>query len=302
MRNRPLWLGLAFISPWMVGFVIFTIYPLLSVAYDSLCEYSVLTPGYFVGLRNYADLAVDSAFWLALGNSLFFAAVYLPLSLGAAFLLSILLNVRLPGRGILRTIYFLPTIVPMVCLAVIWQWLLRGDGGLINTLLTPPFHLINKIFGSHLMPPNWLLEPGPARMALVIASLWTLGGTVLIFLAALQDVPEHLYESAEIDGASTFQKYRHITLPSISPVLFYCLVSGLIGCLQTFAIPYVLTGGGDGPNRALLFLSTYIFQNAFLYWNMGYACAVAMVLFGIVLLLTFILVRWSAKRIHTSAD
>ena len=302
MKNRRLWTGLAFISPWMLGFAIFTIYPLLSVAYDSLCDYSVLRPGYFVALRNYTDLAVDSAFWLALGNSLFFAAVYLPLSVVAALVLSILLNLRIPCRGILRTIYFLPTVVPMVCLAVIWQWLLRGEGGLINAMLDPGFHLVNRLIGTHLAAPNWLLEPGPARMALVIASLWTLGNTVLIFIAALQDVPEHLYESAEIDGASTLQKYIHITLPSISPVIYYCMISGLIGCLQTFAIPYILTGGTDGPGRSLLFLSTYVFQNAFVYWNMGYACAVAMVLFGIVLLFTFILVRWSAKRVHSSAE
>ena len=213
-----------------------------------------------------------------------------------------MLNVQLPARGVLRTIYFLPTVVPMVCLAVIWQWLLRGDGGLINAVLNPVLDAIDWLTGAHLRAPNWLMEPGPARMALVIASLWTIGNTVLIFLAALQDVPVHLYESAEIDGATSIQKYLHITLPSISPVIFYCLVSGLIGCLQTFAIPFILTGGTDGPDRSLLFLSTYIYQNAFRYWDMGYACAVAMVLFALVLLLTFILVRWSAKRIHSSAD
>jgi multiple sugar transport system permease protein len=190
----------------------------------------------------------------------------------------------------------------MVCLAVIWQWLLRGDGGLINTLIDPLFRLFDQLTGAHMRAPNWLAEPGPARMALVIASLWTIGNTVLIFLAALQDVPVHLYESAEIDGATSMQKYLHITLPSISPVIFYCIVSGLIGCLQTFAIPFILAGGGDGPDRSLLFLSTYIFQNAFIYWNMGYACAVAMILFSIVLLFTYILVHWSAKRIHISAD
>jgi len=302
MRNRRIWTGLAFVSPWIAGFLLFAVYPLLSVAYDSLCDYSVLRPGFFVGARNYSDLAGDGAFWLALGNSLFFAAVYLPLSLGSALLLSLLLHIRLPGRGILRTIYFLPTVVPMVCLAVIWQWLLRGDGGLINALFDPLLRLVNHLTGGHLRAPNWLMEPGPARMALVMASLWTIGNSVLIFLAALHDVPMHLYESAEIDGATSVQKYIHITLPSISPVIFYCLVSGLIGCLQTFAIPFILTGGHDGPDRSLLFLSTYIFQNAFVYWNMGYACAVAMVLFGIVLLFTFILVRWSAKRIHISAD
>lgn len=299
---RRLWIGLAFVSPWIVGFVAFTLYPLVSIAYHSFCDYSVLTPSYFVGLRNYSEMAHDDIFWLALWNSLFFAAVYLPLSIAVALFLALLLNLRLPAKGLFRTIYFLPTVVPMVCLAVVWQWLLRGEGGLINTLLGPVLHAVNALTGLHLQAPNWLAEPGSARVALVFASLWTLGNTVLIFLAAVQDVPTYLYESAEIDGASTWQKYRHISLPSISPVILFITISGLIGCLQTFAIPYVLAGGGDGPGRSLLFLSTYIFQNAFQYWNMGYACAVGMVLFGLVLVLTLILLRLTSSRIHTSAD
>jgi multiple sugar transport system permease protein len=302
MKKRRLWTGLAFISPWIVGFLAFTLYPLFSVAYNSFCDYSVLTPRYFVGWRNYAEMAQDDVFWLALWNSLFFAAVYLPLSIAAALFLALLLNLRLPGKGILRTIYFLPTVVPMVCLAVIWQWLLRGDGGLINTLLAPVLHVVNTVLGTQWQPPNWLAEPGSARVALVFASLWTMGNTILIFLAALQDVPTHLYESAEIDGATTWQKYLHISLPSISPVILFITISGLIGCLQTFAIPYVLAGGGEGPARSLLFLSTYIFQNAFQYWNMGYASAVSVVLFLLVLVLTLALLRLTARRIHTSAD
>ena len=302
MKNRRLWIALAFISPWIAGFGLFTLYPLVSIAYYSFCDYSVLTPAFFVGAENYVEMANDNAFWLAMANSLLFAAIYLPLSIGSSLLLALLLNLRVPGKSILRTIYFLPTVVPMVCLAVIWQWMLRGEGGLINSLFDPVLHVINIVTGSHLRPPNWLLEPGSARVALVFASLWTLGNTVLIFLAGLQGVPIHLYESAEIDGATSFQKYWHISLPSISPVIFYTMISGLIGCLQTFAIPYVLANGGDGPNRSLLFLSTYIFQNAFQYWNMGYACAVSIVLLGIVLILTLILMRLSASRIHTSAD
>lgn len=302
MRNHRLLLGLAFISPWIAGFCIFTIYPLVSVAYHSFCDYTVLTPAYFIGLRNYTDMASDSVFWLALGNTFLFAITYLPLSIVCALCLALMLHLRVPGKGILRTIYFLPTIVPMVCLAVVWRWLLRGDGGLINELLEPVLQAINGIFGSHFHAPSWLLEPGPARMALIFASLWTLGNTVLIFLAALRDVPIHLYEAAEIDGASSLQKYLHITLPSISPVIFFILVSGFIGCMQTFAIPYVLANEEDGPGRSLLFMSTYVFRNAFQYWNMGYACALALVLFFIVLVLTLVMVRLLAKRIHVAAD
>lgn len=293
---------LFFLAPWIVGFVGFTLYPLLSAAWHSFCDYSVLTPAVFSGGENYARMAGDAVFWKALFNSVLFAAIYLPLSIAVSLFLALLLNLRVPAKGLLRTIYFLPTIVPMVSLAVIWQWMLKGDGGLINALLAPVCAQLNGLFGLDLAPPNWLQEPNAARVALTFASLWTTGNTVLVFLAALQGVPAHLYESAEIDGASTWRKYWHISLPTISPVLFYSMVSGLIGCLQTFAVPYVLAGGGDGPGRSLLFLSTYIFQNAFEYWNMGYACAVAMVLFLIVFGLTFLLLRVSAKRIHAAAD
>lgn len=301
--NRRRWLSVVFfLSPWIIGFGGLTLYPLLSAAAYSFCDYSVLTPPVFSGAENYTRMAGDSVFWRAVFNSVLFAAIYLPLSIAVSLFLALLLNLRLPAKGVLRTIYFLPTIVPMVSLAVIWQWLLKGDGGLVNALLGPACGWLNAALGCDLAPPNWLQEPGSARVALTFASLWTTGNTVLIFLAALQGVPGHLYESAEIDGASTFQKYLHISLPSISPVIFYSMISGLIGCLQTFAVPYVLAGGGDGPNRSLLFLSTYVFQNAFEYWNMGYACAVAMVLFGMVFGLSFLLMRLSAGRIHAAAD
>lgn len=296
--TRRGWVAGLFIAPWLVGFLVTVVYPLLSAVYFSLCDYSVLTPALFVGTRNYERLFTDEVFWLALGNSLLFAAVYLPISIAAALLLALLLNLRIPARGLFRTVYFLPTIVPMVCLSVIWQWMLKGEGGLVNALLDPVLHLVNSVTGLRLAAPNWLLEPVAARAALVFASLWTTGNMVLIFLAALQGVPVHLYESAEIDGASSFQKYRFIALPSISPVILYNVITGLIGCLQTFAVPYVLAGGTAGPKRALLFLSTYIFQNSFEYWNMGYACAVAVVLFLIVLALTLLLLRLSRGRVH----
>lgn len=301
--NRHRWLPIVlFLSPWLIGFGGLTLYPLLSAAWHSFCDYSVLTPAVFSGGENYSRMAGDPVFWRALGNSVLFAAIYLPLSIAVSLFLALLLNLRVPAKGLLRTIYFIPTIVPMVSLAVIWQWMLKGDGGLVNTLLGPVVAQANALFGTDFAPPNWLQEPGSARVALTFASLWTTGNTVLVFLAALQGVPAHLYESAEIDGASTFRKYWHISLPSISPVIFYSMISGLIGCLQTFAVPYVLAGGGDGPGRSLLFLSTYIFQNAFEYWNMGYACAVSMVLLAMVFGLTVLLMRLSARRIHAAAD
>lgn len=288
--------------PWLIGFGATMVYPLISALYFSFCDYSVLTPPVFVGARNYGDLLTDHLFWLALGNSIFFAIVYLPLSIIVSLLLAMMLNLRIPAKGILRTIFFLPTVVPMVCLAVIWQWMLKGDGGLVNTIIAPLLHFTNSLLGTEFRGPNWLLEPGTARISLVFASLWTTGNTVLIYLAALQTVPTQLYECAELEGATSFQKYRHIAIPTISPVIFYTVVSGMIGCLQTFAIPYVLAGGTEGPKDSLLFLSSYIFQNAFQYWNMGYACALSLVLFALVMIFTIILVKFSTKSVHRAAD
>lgn len=302
MKNRHGVKALLFILPWLIGFLATMLYPLLSALYFSLCDYSVLTPPVFVGARNYSDLLTDNLFWLALRNSVIFAVVYLPLSIAVSLLLAMMLNLRIPAKGILRTVFFLPTVVPMVCLAVIWQWMLKGDGGLVNTLIEPGLHFLNGLFGSHLTAPNWLLEPGFARISLVFASLWTTGNTVLIYLAALQSVPVQLYECAELEGATSFQKYLYISIPSISPVIFYTVVSGLIGCLQTFAIPYVLAGGTQGPKGSLLFLSSYIFQHAFEYWSMGYACALSLVLFVLVLAFTILLVKLSSRTIHRAAD
>ncbi len=302
MKDRNTLRALCFILPWLIGFGVTLLYPLLSAFYYSFCDYSVLTPPVYVGTRNYTDLLTDHLFWLALRNSIFFVIVYLPLSIFVSLLLAMLLNLRLPGKGLLRTIFFLPTVVPMVCLAVVWQWMLKGDGGLVNMLLTPVFHVVNDLLGTQLTGPNWLLEPNTARVSLVFASLWTTGNTVLIYLAALQNVPTQLYECAELEGASSFQKYRHIALPAISPVIFYTVAGGLIGCLQTFAIPYVLAGGTQGPKDSLLFLSSYIFQNAFQYWNMGYACTLSLVLFVLILGCTMLLVKFSSKVVYKAAD
>lgn len=291
-----------FLLPWAVGFCATVIYPLASVIWFSLCEYSVLTPAVFVGTQHYGELLGDEVFRQALGNSLLFACTYLPLSIGLSLFLALLLNLQIPARGFFRTLYYLPAVVPLVCLAVVWQWMLKGEGGLINTLLEPFIHGINALFGLRMEAPNWLLEPGSARVALILASLWTSGNTVLIFLAALQGVPRHLYESADLDGASSLQKYWHISLPGISPVILFNTITGLIACLQILALPYVLAGGTDGPKRSLLFLSTYIFQNAFEYWNMGYACAVAVVLFLLIFTLTLVLLRVSKSRVHAAAD
>jgi len=289
--------GLLFISPWAVGFLAFCAYPLAGSLYFSLCDYSALSPAVFIGGQNYRDLATDGVFWTALYNTLFFAAFAIPLGLVVALGLAVLLNFNVRGRGLFRTIIFLPSLVPMVCLAVLWQWMLNGELGLVNTVLNPVLGVINGILGTDWPAPNWLADARFAKWGIIFTVLWGAGNAVVIFLAGLQDVPRHLYESADIDGANFLQKTIHITLPIISPVIYFNMIMGLIGSLQVFAVPFVMTGGGDGPERSLLFLATYLYQNAFDYWNMGYACAIGVILFLVILLLTLAACKLSERHV-----
>jgi len=298
IEKQKLRAGLLFISPWIAGFLGLCVYPVLCSFYNSLCDYSVLSPAVFVGIDNYRDLFTDAVFWKALYNTVFFAAFSIPLGLVVSLSLAILLNFDLPLKGVFRTIFFLPSLVPVVCLAVLWQWMLNGDLGLINNAIAPALHGINGLLGTHFTPPNWLLDARYAKWGIIFTGLWGVGGAVVIYLAGLQDVPRYLYESADIDGASFWQKTVHITLPIISPVIYFNTIMALIGSFQVFAVPYVMTGGGDGPERSLLFIATYLYQNAFDYWNMGYACAIGLILFLIILTLTYVATKLSERHIY----
>jgi multiple sugar transport system permease protein len=292
--------GLIFISPWLVGFLVFCAYPFICSIYYSLCDYSVLSPAVYVGAENYRELFADEVFWKSLYNTLFFAAFAIPLSALLSLALALLLNCNVPAKGIFRVIFFLPSLVPMVSLAILWQWLLNGDLGLVNSALRPLLHVINHFSGTALTPPNWLLDAQVAKWGIIMTVLWGVGQSVVIYLAGLQDVPVHLYESADIDGINFWQKLIHITLPMISPVIYFNTIMALISCLQVFAVPYVMTSGGDGPERSLLFVATYLFQNAFDYWHMGYACAIGVILFLIILVLTIVATKLTEKHVYYS--
>ena len=297
-EQRNLRNGLIFISPWLVGFVALCVYPLLSSLWFSMCDYSALSPAVFTGAENYKDLFTDEVFWKALYNTFYFAAFSIPLSLLISLSLALLLNFDIPARGVLRTVFFLPSLVPMVCLAVLWQWMLNGELGLINNTLKPIFGVLNHSFGWHLQPPDWLLDARYAKWGIIFASLWGVGNAVVIYLAGLQDVPRFLYESADIDGAGFWRKTWHITLPIISPTIYFNVIMAVIGSFQVFAVPYVMTNGTDGPDRSLLFLATYLFENAFDYFNMGYACAIGAVLFLIIIGLTYAATRLSESHVY----
>ena len=290
-ERRQLRLGLAFISPWILGFLLFTLYPVGAALYYSCCDYDVLSPPVWVGALNYADMAGDELFWKSLGNTLRYAALVLPLGLVVSLGVAVLLNQPVRGRSLLRTVFFLPSLVPVVAVVMIWLWLFNGQYGLLNAG-------IEKL---GLPGPNWLTDPRWTIPSLVLMGVWGIGHAMVIYLAALRDVPRHLYESAEIDGASWWSKLRHVTLPLISPVIYFNAIMGIIGSLQVFVQPYILMPNG-GPNRSALFYSVYLYDHAFSYLNMGYACAMAVVLFLVILALTLAATQATRRHIYYAGE
>jgi multiple sugar transport system permease protein len=287
LERRNLRLGLLFISPWILGFLAFTLYPVAASIFFSFCDYDVLSEPVWVGALNYRDLVADRVFWKSLYNTLAFSLLSLPLGMILALMLAILLNQPVRGRGAFRAIYFLPSLVPMVAGAMVWIWILNGKLGLLNQAL-------GALGVVH--PPQWLSDPSWTKPALVLMSLWGVGNSVVIYLASLQDVPQSLYEAAEIDGASAWMRLWHVTIPMISPVIYFNLIMGIIGTLQTFASAYVMFNGG-GPDRSALFYAVYLYQNAFEFRQMGYACAMAWILFLLILGLTWLATRATRKHV-----
>lgn len=290
--RRNLRNGLLFTLPWTIGLCVFILYPVLSSFTYSFCDYSVLRPPVFIGMENYTELIHDAVFWKSLWNTAIFALVAIPLGLITALTMALLLNNKVRGVVFYRTILFIPSLVPMVTLAMLWMWLFNGSYGIINYALNSFFQFLHLPFRA----PGWLLDPAWAKPALVIMSMWTCGHAMVIFLAGLQDIPVALYESAEIDGAKAWHKTIHITLPMLSPVIYFNMIMGIIGTFQVFAIPYIMTGGG--PARATLFYAMYIYQLAFEDLRMGYACAMAVILFFIIVTLTWLATKSTRRFIH----
>jgi multiple sugar transport system permease protein len=287
-RREALW-GYAFISPWIIGFIIFTLGPMLISLILSFTQYNITDNPVFTGLENYIKLFTrDPKFWHSLGVTVSFAVVAIPLGLVFGFSLAYLLNLKVPGVAFWRTIFYMPSVFPAVASALLWGLIFNPRFGILNWFLS-----LVGIKG-----PGWLASPDWAVPALIVMSLWSVGGGMIIYLAGLQGIPTTLYEAAQIDGASTWQQILHITLPLMTPVIFYNLVTGIIGTFQYFTEVYVLTstssGGLGSPAESTLFYNVYLYNNAFRYLNMGYASALAWVLFAIVLVLTLLVFRSSA--------
>ena len=275
--------GLAFLSPWLVGFTLFTITPIILSAWFSLCDYSLLGSAMPIGLDNYRALIHDQWFWNAMWNTGRYALMALPAGMFVSLGLALLLNRPIRGQSVYRTLIFLPTLVPVAATAMIWLWLFNTKLGLLNYVLA----------FLHIDPIPWLTNPSVALPAMAFMSLWGVGHTVVIYLAGLQDVPADLYEAAELDGATGWRRLWHVTIPMISPVIFFNLIMAIIGVFRVFEIPLIMTNGG--PARATQFIAMYVYDNAFLYVRMGYASAMAWIQLILVMILTG-LAFWSSSR------
>jgi len=287
LARREALYGYAFISPWLFGLLAFTAGPLLAAFYFSFTEYPILSEPTWIGLENYERIFTeDEQFITSLINTAVYVGIRVPLHLGLAFGLALMLNRTIRGIGFFRTAIYLPSMIPIVAMAVIWRILLDPRVGYVN------------YFGGLLGLPevNWLTSEAWVKPVIVFVSLWQVGIPMIIFLAGLGGIPEQLYEAAEIDGANPLQKLVSVTIPMMTPVILYNVVIDIINSFQVFAYAFILTRGG--PNDATLFYVLYIYRQAFQYFQMGYASALSAILFVIVLILTLILLRSSNRWVH----
>ncbi|HVC32642.1 MAG TPA: sugar ABC transporter permease [Chloroflexota bacterium] len=293
-RRREAIAGVLWSSPWLLGFLIFTLGPVIASLYLSFNQYTIAGTPKWIGLDNFtrALSGKDSLFWPSLGVTFHFALIMVPLGISLSLLIAIALNQRLHAMPLLRTCYFLPTLTPAPAAALIWSWLYQPEFGAINWLLSE----------IHIQGPKWLADPDTALNALIVIALWSSvgGGTMIIFLAGLQSVPAELLEAAQIDGAGAWTRFVHVTLPMLSPTVLFNLVIGIVGALQVFTVPFIATSGG--PHYATWFFIIHLYQNGFQDFDMGYASALAWIFLVIVLALTLINVRLSNRWVYYEGE
>ena len=300
--RRNLLLGLAFISPWLIGFFALTLYPALASLYYSFTDFKILKAPNWVGFANYTHLLSDPLFWKSLWNTVYLTAIGVPLTVVVALGVAILLNTKgILGIGIFRTIFYLPVVIPAVAASILWIWLLNPPNGLVNQVLA-----LAGIRG-----PGWFFDPAWAKNGIILLTVWAAGDVVIIYLGALQGVSRSLYEAAEIDGAGPLRRLWDVTIPMISPAILFNLITGAIAAFQQFTQGFVVSsgitggaGGGlvGGTQNSLLFYGLYLYSNAFRYFQMGYASALAWVLLVIIMLATFLLLRVSRNRVYYEGE
>lgn len=280
-------IGMIFLLPWTVGFLAFTLYPMIASLIYSFSIYHSRAPLEWNGIKNYTDLLTDDMFWKSLSNTVYMVAIGVPLTLFSSFLCAVLLNLKVKGQAFYRVIYFLPSIVPTVASTILWLWILNPQQGILNNVLG-----YMGISG-----PNWMTNPAWSKPGLILLGMWGMGNTIIIYLSGLQDVSPSLLEAAELDGANWWQRLWNITVPMVSPITLFNLITGVIGMFQYFAQAYVFRGfqGLGYPLNSTLFYSVNLYQNAFLFLKMGYASAMAWVLFVIILVCTLLLLKVSDR-------
>jgi len=278
------YIGYVFVAPWVIAFLLFELIPTATAFVASLTNWSIVGDWEFIGLANYIEMFTrDRLFRISMGNTLYYVIFSVPLTVTTGFLLALILNAKVRGQTVFRTLFYLPALIPTVAGAMVWIWIFDTNNGLFNLILG----------WIGIEPIRWLSSPAWSKPALIIMSLWTIGAGMVIYLAGLQNIPEELYEAAVVDGANPIQKLFKITIPLMTPTIFFNLVLGIIASFQTFNSAFIMTGGG--PVNSTLFYMLHIYENAFTHWRMGYASALSVVLFVIVLTLT-IFVNQTSKR------
>ena len=282
--------GFLFTLPWSIGFLVLVLGPMIASLYLSLTAYVVVQPPKWIGLSNYSEALHDSFVPHSLWVTTLWAVGSVPINLLLGLALALLLNQKVKAMAFWRTAYYLPAVVSGVAVALLWQWMFDVRFGVIN-------YLLKVVFG--VQGPNWLRDPKWALSSFIIMSLWTVGGSMLINLAGLQGIPTTLYEAAEIDGAGSWRKFWHVTIPMMSPVILFNLVIGIINALQSFTYFYIMTRGG--PDNATLTFMLYLYRTAFEYSRMGYGCALAWILFAYLGILTILVFKWSSGWVYYEA-
>ncbi|NPV09446.1 MAG: sugar ABC transporter permease [Anaerolineae bacterium] len=279
LRRREALDAYVMITPWLLGLVLFTAGPMVASAILAFMKWDIMSPAVWTGLGNFRIALNDELLAKSLGNTAFYTFIGVPINLVNALWLAILLNTDIHGKALYRTWYYLPSVVPSVANAIVWIWILHPQFGVMNAFLS--------LLG--IQGPNWLWDSRMAKPSLMLMNLWGIGSSCIIFLAGLQNVPQTLYEAASIDGAGTIRRFQHVTVPMLTPVIFFNLIMGFIGSFQVFTSAYIMTEGG--PRNATLFYVLYLYRNVWEYFKIGYASALAWILFAIIMALTLIQLR-----------
>lgn len=297
MRKKEAFWFYVLVSPWVIGFLTMTLGPMIYSFFLSLTNWDLFTDPKIIGFANYVKLFTkDKIFWKTVFNTLYYAFISVPLGMAFSLFIAYFLNRPIKGSAFYRTLYYIPATVPGVASALLFKWLLAPDAGMINRFLA--------LFGVD--GPAWLLEPAWVKPALILMSMWTVGANITLLMAGIKSIPDEFYEAAELDGATPILQYYRITLPLLTPIIFFNVINGLIGALQIFTQIYIMTGTGGasmgGPNNASMMIVPYLFNNGFRFYKMGYASAIAWILFVLVMLLTLLVFRSSSAWVYYETE